>query len=212
MIEKTKRFLCNPIVVIVCLVLAIGSVVAFAIVKNYNQSKADLVSKLDIATITKDKETGKLVAVLVDDKKSQEETYQEVNAKFQAAVNPEQALTNCIDAYVTARYNFTTGALSVKENVNKVIQDTSTTTFQEYVSTSLSQDKAQASTAKILKRFINARNYDSSQAQEESLKYIYIVDINGKNMVLKYEMKFDGKTWRLNDETLISSIEESDLF
>lgn len=211
MIDKTKRFICHPITVFVCLILAIGSVVAFAIVKNINQSKADLVSKVKIAAITRDKDD-KLVAVAVDDKQEQQINYEIVNMQFQNAINPEKSITDMIDSYINTRYNFSNGASSFDDARKKEIEDITTSEFYQNIITSISKEKTQNSQANIIKRFLNGRGEVTSDSQIEVLGYLYIVEINGEQQAIKLEVKGEKGDWKISSEAIVGSVKGGQLW
>lgn len=212
MLEKIKDKICHPIIAIVCLVLAIGSIIAFAIVKNHNQSKADLIAKVDIAAIVKDKDTGKLSAVTIDDKKEQQLKFDVVNKQFQKIVNPEKNNTDIIDAFIEARYNFDNGAASFDDQRKEKIKNCTTDNFYQTIISAINAEKTISSNATVIKRFINGREETDSDVYIDVLKYLYVVEINGKQTAIAFDLKGEKGKWRISSATTISTIEGGTLW
>lgn len=206
--DRLKSILIKPIFLAVLLLVTILSIITFAVVSNVNEYKDELVSNLDIDSISTNSDTGKLSVKLVDYEEKQTDEYNTITEKLDSVANPEQSITDNISKYIISRYNYNDGAKSHKEDVLSAIKDFSTEQFTEYVSKSLDDDKNKESNAEIVKVFHNGRSLDTLNNSTDELLYVYIVDINGKQEVLQIVVKSESGIWKLNSEKKIATLEQ----
>ena len=206
--ERIKEILTKPMFVIAVVLISVVSLVAFAVINNITSEKTTLVSSLDIDEITTDEETGKLTAKLVDYKEKQENEYIELTEELANAANPEKSITDNINKYINARYNYDDGAKNNKENVLNIIDEFSTDDFKDYVSESLDKEKEKKSKAKIIKTYINGRKFEILNSSTNELLYVYVIDINDEQQVFQINVKSEGGVWKLKSQEKIGEISE----
>lgn len=212
MIENLKNFICRPVPIIVMLALAVASVVVFAVSNNMYQEDAKIISNLQLDSVERDSETGKLVGKLVNPEEKQKEDYQSITSKLTDAANPEKAVTDKIDSYINSRYNFDNGASSVKEKLLNELKSYATADFIKYAESSINNEKMNSSKATIVKRFISGRSMEMLNSSVDTLSYTYVIDINGKQFLIQYTCKLSSGDWMLSSEKVLKSLQDGEKF
>lgn len=203
--EKLKYILTKPITIIILLVLAILSLIAFGIINNAADSKKETVSNMNIETISRD-ENGKLDVKLVDYEKNQNNSYEEVSEKLKEAANPESENTDKISKYFETRYNYDDGEANNLDNTINAIQDIATDDFLDAVKSSMSKSKDEGKCElTINKIYITGAKADELNARSVVIPYIFDVNINGKNYLYRAELKAIGGEWKINSVSYIDS-------
>lgn len=201
--EKLKYILTKPITIIILLVLAILSLIAFGIINNAADSKKETVSNMNIETISRD-ENGKLDVKLVDYEKNQNNSYEEVSEKLKEAANPESENTDKISKYFETRYNYDDGEANNLDNTINAIQDIATDDFLDAVKSSMSKSKDEGKCElTINKIYITGAKSDELNARSVVIPYIFDVNINGKNYLYRAELKTIGGEWKINSVSYI---------
>lgn len=203
--EKLKYILTKPITIIILLVLAILSLVAFGIINNAADSKKETVSNMNIETISRD-ENGKLDVKLVDYEKNQNNSYEEVSEKLKEAANPESENTDKISKYFETRYNYDDGEANNLDNTINAIQDIATDDFLDAVKSSMTKSKDEGKCElTINKIYITGAKADELNARSVVIPYIFDVNINGKSYLYRAELKTIGGEWKINSVSYIDS-------
>lgn len=212
MLDKIIYYICRPMVIIVVLSLAVLSVVVFAVSNAMYQSDSTLVSNLQIDTVEQDSDSGKLVATLVDYEKKQEQEYKSISTKLSDAANPEKSVTDKIDKYINARYNFENGVSAAKAELQSEMKSYATPDFINAVNSSLDNEKMTSSKATIVKRFISGRSMEMLNSSVDTLVYLYVVDINGQQFLIQYECKLNQGEWMIFSEKVLKSLQDGEKF
>lgn len=212
MIENLKNFICRPMPIIVMLALAVASVVVFAVSNNMYQEDAKIISNLQLDSVERDSETGKLVGKLINHEEKQKQDYQSVSEKLSNVANPEKTVTDKIDSYINSRYNFDNGASSVKEKLLKELKTYATADFIKYAESSINNEKMNSSKATIVKRFISGRSMEMLNSSVDVLTYFYVLDINGQQFMMQYNCKLNSGEWMLSTEKVLKSLQEGEKF
>lgn len=203
--EKLKYILTNPITVVILLVLAILSLIAFGIINNAADSKKETVSNMNIETISRD-ENGKLDVKLVDYEKNQNNSYEEVSEKLKEAANPESENTDKISKYFETRYNYDDGEANNLDNTISVIQDIATDDFLDAVKSSMSKAKDEGKCElTINKIYITGAKANELNERSVMIPYMFEVNLNGKNYLYRTELKTVGGEWKINSVSYIDS-------
>ena len=212
MVDTLKYFLSRPITIIIIVAVAVLSVVAFGVSNAVCQSETKLVSSLDLDTVERDSDSGKLVAKLVDYEEKQKSNYQTITSKLETAANPEKEITDKADKYINTRYNFDNGVSSIKDKLQQEMKSYATPEFINYVNSSLDKDKTTSREAKILKRFISGRKMEDINASSNVLTYMYVVDINGQQDLIQYTFKLNSGEWMLSSEQVLKTLQGAEKY
>lgn len=201
--ERIKDIFSRPLVLLIVIILAIGSVVATFVLKGINDSKLEEISKYPITEIVED-ENGKLIAKTINEEEAAEQDYEYVKKKYEEAVHPESQVVDTVTTYLNNRYN--TPTLSVEDRLNKTLP----------MVADQSKDKVRGEMMKenitrfeLLKVYHNGQSQDMLKGVSSRLSYVCNMKINGKESyytVICDRVSEDGKEWKIFDTVLTADV------